>query len=59
MKKVVFRLAELFCGPGGIAWGAKLAHIKCKDTAYSVLPVWANDIEWPVEYISGHKTDTD
>lgn len=45
MKKVVFRLAELFCGPGGIAWGAKLAIVEHKDTIYSVQPVWANDID--------------
>jgi len=45
MKKIVFRLAELFCGPGGIALGAKLAHVESRDTLYSVLPVWANDID--------------
>lgn len=45
MKKVVFRLAELFCGPGGIALGAKLARAENRNTMYSVLPVWANDID--------------
>jgi len=45
MKKVVFRLAELFCGPGGIAWGAKLAHLQHNGTIYTVKPVWANDID--------------
>lgn len=45
MKKVVFKLAELFCGPGGIAWGAKSACVEHRDTVYSVQPVWANDID--------------
>ncbi|MBV5330158.1 MAG: DNA cytosine methyltransferase [Chlorobium sp.] len=39
-----FRLAELFCGPGGIALGAKLAGtVACADTAYSIVPHWASD----------------
>src|SRR3989338_2962316 len=44
MKRVVFKLAELFCGPGGIALGAKLARVEHKNTIYTVQPVWANDI---------------
>jgi len=43
-KKVVFRLAELFCGPGGLALGAISAKLKYKDVEYIVTPVWANDI---------------
>lgn len=47
MKKVVFKLAELFSGPGGLALGAKWAHIKNREADYSIEPVWANDIdEW-------------
>ena len=45
MKKVVFKLAELFCGPGGIAWGGKSAYVEYKGTAYIVKPIWANDID--------------
>lgn len=44
MKKVVFKLAELFCGPGGLALGAVSARLRHKDIEYSVKPVWANDI---------------
>lgn len=44
MKKVIFKLAELFCGPGGLALGAVSAKVRHKDIEYSVKPVWANDI---------------
>ena len=26
---MIFRLGELFCGPGGLAWGAMNADIGC------------------------------
>lgn len=45
MKKVIFKLAELFCGPGGLAFGAKSSRIIHKGIEYSVIPVWANDID--------------
>lgn len=45
-REKVFRLAELFCGPGGLSLGAKLASVSSPDGAsYSVKPVWANDID--------------
>lgn len=44
-KKKLFRLAELFCGPGGLAMGALLSTIKAKDVEYGIIPVWANDID--------------
>ena len=43
-SKVVFGLAELFGGPGGLALGAKTARVLNGNTEYVVEPVWANDI---------------
>ncbi|WP_349678225.1 DNA cytosine methyltransferase [Fibrobacter sp. UBA2449] len=39
----VFRLAELFCGPGGIAKGATLASIE--DKSYKIIHLWATDYD--------------
>ena len=44
-KEVNFRFAELFCGPGGLSWGAKKANLKHNGVSYKVTPVWANDID--------------
>jgi DNA (cytosine-5)-methyltransferase 1 len=41
--KTVLKLGELFCGPGGIALGAKKAKVKNKGTEYSFVGAWAND----------------
>lgn len=38
-----FRLGELFCGPGGIAWGAMNAAIE--NTDYRIVHQWANDYD--------------
>lgn len=38
-----FRLGELFCGPGGIAWGAMNAKIA--DARFSIVHQWANDYD--------------
>ena len=38
-----FRLGELFCGPGGIAWGA--THAKIDDAEFSIVHQWANDYD--------------
>lgn len=43
MEKYVFKLGELFCGPGGIACGAMRA--KSSDGMISVEHVWANDYD--------------
>lgn len=40
-----FRLGELFCGPGGIAWGAKQAKVVTKEASYAIQHVWANDFD--------------
>lgn len=42
-KKTVFRLGELFCGPGGLALGATTASID--DPAYKIVHAWANDYD--------------
>lgn len=44
-NKVAFRLAELFCGPGGLALGALSASLSFNGKEYSVVPTWANDID--------------
>ncbi len=38
-----YRLGELFCGPGGIAWGAMNADIG--NPAYRIIHQWANDYD--------------
>ena len=40
---MVYRLGELFCGPGGIAWGALQADIG--DPEFSIVHQWANDYD--------------
>lgn len=39
----VFRLGELFCGPGGLAYGAANAKIERKN--YGITHAWANDYD--------------
>lgn len=46
MKKTVFKLAELFCGPGGLALGAVLSNVGSKGNHCSIKSVWANDIDY-------------
>ncbi len=46
VKKKVFRLGELFCGPGGLAWGAHEAKvISSKGIEYSIEHAWATDYD--------------
>lgn len=40
---MIFRLGELFCGPGGLAWGAMNADIGNPD--YKIVHAWANDYD--------------
>lgn len=44
MDKTVFTLGELFCGPGGLAYGALHASIE-GHTEYKIVHKWANDID--------------
>ena len=41
--RTVFRLGELFSGPGGLAWGAM--HARISDSQYKVVHAWANDFD--------------
>ena len=43
MKK--FKYGELFCGPGGMALGAKLSKITHNGNHYGLSHAWANDID--------------
>jgi DNA (cytosine-5)-methyltransferase 1 len=43
VKEKIFKLGELFCGPGGIALGAKKAVVYDTETKYSMQHVWASD----------------
>lgn len=38
-----FRLGELFCGPGGIAWGA--IHADIGNPEFTILHQWSNDFD--------------
>lgn len=43
---MIFRLGELFCGPGGIGWAAKQVNVLAKNGEhFSILHAWANDID--------------
>lgn len=39
-----FRLGELFCGPGGLAYGA--LHARSDDGSFGVTHAWANDYDF-------------
>ena len=43
MSKEVFRMGELFCGPGGIAYGAHNAI--SDDGEKAIVHAWANDFD--------------
>lgn len=42
---MIFKKGELFCGPGGLALGAKQAHVVNQGEEYKIEHVWANDID--------------
>lgn len=42
-QEKTFRLGELFCGPGGIAYGAM--HAEIEDPDYRIIHQWANDYD--------------
>ena len=39
----IYKLGELFCGPGGLAWGATNANIGLDD--FKIVHAWANDYD--------------
>lgn len=40
---MIYRLGELFCGPGGLAWGA--IHADIGNPEYGIKHAWANDFD--------------
>lgn len=44
-KEVVFKLGELFCGPGGLALGAFNSKVIKKGTIYKFSHAWASDYD--------------
>ncbi len=40
-----FKMGELFCGPGGLAKGAKLAKVRSNGITHSIEHVWATDYD--------------
>jgi len=45
-RKVEFRLGELFCGPGGLAYGAKCANVISPfGSRFSIRHAWATDYD--------------
>jgi len=40
---MIFKLGELFCGPGGIAWGAQNARIEKEN--FRIIHEWSNDYD--------------
>lgn len=45
-KSIKFKLAELFCGPGGLSYGAKSALVIDQEgNEFEIEPIWANDID--------------
>jgi len=44
-RNKVFKFAELFCGPGGLALGAINSKVQSDNVIYSIKPVWANDYD--------------
>ncbi len=45
MHKIKFRFGELFCGPGGIAWGALSANVKNNNQLFLMEHAWATDYD--------------
>jgi DNA-methyltransferase (dcm) len=45
MQKTIFRLGELFSGPGGIALGSSWAKAQKGDNVYSIEHAWASDYD--------------
>lgn len=42
---MIYKLGELFCGPGGLAKGAFSATLSTPNNSYSIEHAWANDID--------------
>ncbi len=44
-RTCIFKLGELFCGPGGLAWGAKETSIIANNCKYGISHAWATDYD--------------
>ena len=44
MRKI-FKLGELFCGPGGIALGASKSKFEDQESVYTITPTWSSDYD--------------
>ena len=44
-KEIIFKLAELFCGPGGLALGAVSSLVSRGKESFIIKSVWGNDID--------------
>lgn len=44
-ETITFRLGELFCGPGGLAYGAMQAAVRSGRKEYKIAHAWANDYD--------------
>ncbi len=44
-EAMTFRLGELFCGPGGLAWGAHQAKVVDRGRVYAIQHAWATDYD--------------
>lgn len=45
MSEKVYRLGELFCGPGGVGAGVQAAGVSHAGVTYRVKHTWANDLD--------------
>lgn len=45
LKEKIFKVGELYSGPGGVGMGAAQAEITVGDTVYKTAPAWANDYD--------------
>ena len=44
--KTEFKMGELFCGPGGLAVGAKRASVEAAGKTWKINPEWASDADY-------------
>ncbi len=42
---MIFKLGELFCGPGGLGYAASQSKVNVADVQFSIEPTWATDID--------------
>lgn len=45
LKEIIFKVGELYSGPGGVGLGAAKAEIRTDDCIYKTEPAWVNDYD--------------